>query len=326
MVTEENGTLTMAEIEASSPQHTLDGTAIRCYCPIHGSDNQRSMKVWLDDGRYTCYQCGSWGYLESYKEEYLENQRSERTNKKKRSSHRNKSKRKHQSKSRSEPEQYLCGLELVLKIQEFREALPGSPGEDYLDLRGISLEIAHHHCIGYAAYGEWPHQDENGKPIMQAKPGRIVFPHTTPTGEFISLYGRAVDEDLVTNKTDKKIRHAHLPGKKAVFHGKAFNKKTLFVTEGAFDALSLLASGYNATAIFGVTDFRWEWTEKVKKLVFCFDNDETGREKTKELADEAVYRGKKALIFPTEAYQGYEDINELFRNTGEMQLPSLTIG
>ncbi len=51
----------------------------------------------------------------------------------------------------------------------------------------------------------------------------------------------------------------------------------LWVCEGAFDALELLAAGIpRVVAIFGVQGWRWAWVREVRALVFALDADAAG--------------------------------------------------
>ena len=59
-------------------------------------------------------------------------------------------------------------------------------GAAYLQQRGIPLALAQQCGVGYAAPGTWPH------PARDWRGGRVVFPHTTPDGRLVNLYGRAV--------------------------------------------------------------------------------------------------------------------------------------
>ena len=79
--------------------------------------------------------------------------------------------------------------------------MPGSRGEAYLQQRGIPLALAQQHCVGYAAPGTWPHAPRDWRG------GRVVFPHTTPDGRLVNLYGRAVG---TTQQVPKATRHDHL--------------------------------------------------------------------------------------------------------------------
>jgi len=270
------------------------GNKLRFYCPIHGSDHQRSLKVDPKTGHFKCYACGAWGYLEEYQGAPYKPLREA-----------------HEAVQEPRPK-----TDLLPVIKELQRALPGSLGEEYLKRRGIPLEVALAYGTGYAAYGKWPHL-ANGKPVRQWKWGRVTFPHTNPKGEVINLYGRAVGAD---NKVPKEQRHDHLPGPKGVFNGPALNAETVYICEGVFDALSLITAGYpNAVAIFGVNGLRWDWV-KAKRLVFCLDQDQAGQQ-WKDLAWYAsVVLGKEAYFLPKEAYGGCKDLNEAWAKYGHLDI------
>ena len=80
----------------------------------------------------------------------------------------------------------------------------------------------------------------------------MVFPHTTPEGRLVNLYGRAVG---IAEQVPKAKRHDHLPGIKGYCNAAALQAGAgpLWVCEGAFDTLALLAAGVpRVVAIFGV--------------------------------------------------------------------------
>jgi DNA primase len=84
----------------------------------------------------------------------------------------------------------------------------------------------------------------------------------------------------------------------------------LFVCEGPFDALSLMAACHTrVVAIFGVHGWRWEWARSVRELVFAFDADEAGS-RWKDLARQAVLLGRKVAFMTPEDYGGCKDVNE----------------
>jgi DNA primase len=211
-----------------------------------------------------------------------------------------------------EPKQNHYDLQRL--SQAYQAALPNSWGAEYLRRRGISLELALRYGVGYASPGTWAHKARDWKW------GRLVFPHTDPDDQLINFYGRAVGSD---EKVPKTQRHDHLPGSKAYYNAAALHEGTgpLFITEGVFDALSLIAAGYTRTiAIFGVNGWRWEWLGRdVTSLVFALDADQTGQNSWRTLAREACLRGKKVGFFPPEAYGGHKDINEAWL-AGVLQL------
>jgi DNA primase len=183
-------------------------------------------------------------------------------------------------------------------------ALPGSPGDAYLQQRGIPLALAQQLGVGYAAPGTWPHAARDWRG------GRVVFPHTTWDERLVNLYGRAVG---TAEQVPKATRHDHLPGVKGYFNATALQADAgpLWVCEGVFDALALLAAGVpRVVAIFGVQGWRWDWARAVCELVFALDADAAGQQQWRQLARQAALRGKQVWVLPTAAYGGYKDVNE----------------
>jgi hypothetical protein len=85
----------------------------------------------------------------------------------------------------------------------------------------------------------------------------------------------------------------------------------LWVCEGAFDALALLAAGISCVvAIFGVQGWRWEWAREVRELVFALDADPAGQQQWRQLARQAALRGKRVAVLPTAAYGGCKDVSD----------------
>ena len=111
----------------------------------------------------------------------------------------------------------------------------------------------------------------------------------------------------------KAQRHDHLPGAKGYFNATALQAglAPLWVCEGAFDALALLAAGVpRVVAIFGVQGWRWDWAREVRALVFALDADAAGQQQWRQLARQAALRGKQVAVLPAAAYGGYKDVNE----------------
>lgn len=300
--------LSLRELEAYRGQGSgkRAGKYLRFYCPIHGSDHQRSLSLDPETGHFRCFACGAWGYVEEKMQERHGQQNALKTPLKGPAGRSNSpamGKSIGAGKTAvSGPSGALYGAnrpDLAEMLSAFQAALPGSWGEEYLRRRRIPLELARAYGVGYAPPGRWPHRRRDWKW------GRLVFPHTNPAGEVVNLYGRAVGSDT---KVPKDMRHDHLPGAKGVFNAQALAGDTVFICEGAFDALSLIAAGYKeACAIFGVTGLKWEWV-RAKRIVFCLDRDAAGEE-WRELAWEGVLRGKEVYFLPERAYSGYKDLN-----------------
>ena len=137
----------------------------------------------------------------------------------------------------------------------------------------------------------------------------MVFPHTTPDGRLVNLYGRAVE---TAEQVPKAKRHDHLPGEKGYFDAAAPQASAgpLWVCEGPFDALALLAAGVaRVVAIFGVQGWRWDRAREVHELVFALDADAAGQRQWRALARQAARRGQRVAVLPPAAYEGFKDVS-----------------
>ena len=315
----ENLTLSEADLAACRPIVGAGGHVLRALCPFHGSDRQRSLRVQVHSGRFVCFACGAWGYMETARIHWREEQQRQAAFGRS-PAHRQRMPRRRPLPPPPRPPAAAAGQcsahlpasrapapgqpDLAQHLAAFEAALPGSRGAAYLQQRGIPLALAQQLGVGYAAPGAWPH------PARDWRGGRVVFPHTTPDGRLVNFYGRAVGTG---EQVPKAKRHDHLPGAKGYFNAAALHAGDgpLWVCEGAFDALALLAAGVpRVVAIFGVQGWRWDWTREVRGLVFALDADSAGQQQWRQLARQAVLRGKQVAVLPATAYGGHKDVNE----------------
>jgi hypothetical protein len=309
----ENLTLTEADLAACRPIVGEGGHVLRALCPFHGSDRQRSLRVQLHSGRFVCFACGAWGYLAEARQRWQDERQRQAALQRPPARSRPMSHSHRPPPPQSRPP--MAGPaaphtpvparpDLAPQLATFQAALPGSRGEAYLQQRGIPLALAQHCGVGYAAPGTWPHAARDWRG------GRVVFPHTTPDGQVVNLYGRAVG---TTAQVPKARRHDHLPGQKGYFNAAALQAGTepLWVCEGAFDALALRAAGVpRVVAIFGVQGWRWDWVREVRELVFALDADAAGQQQWRQLARQAALRGKQVAVLAPEAYGDCKDVSE----------------
>lgn len=290
--------LTLFDVESypgnNRPYRGLNGS-LRYFCPIHGSDRQRSFKL-KPNGHFKCYSCGAWGYIDEL----------------------NKTFKKPPSKyyARWKKERFKQEVKIEVNVEEkfleYYEALKKQDHDGiavrYLKWRGIPHDFALTHGLGYASFGRWAQFNHEGKLCRQWKRGRLVFPHTNPQIEVINLYGRAIG----ANDVPPAQKHDNLNLPKGVFNCQGLIEHEVILTEGAFDALSLLLAGYNAAAIFGVRGFDTRWV-KSKEIIFAFDQDEAGREGWRVLADQLQEAGKQVYTLAPEWYNGHNDIGDLWQ-------------
>jgi hypothetical protein len=316
----ENLTLSEADLAACRPIVGEGGHVLRALCPFHGSDRQRSLRVQVHSGRFVCFACGAWGYMDTARVQWREEQQRQAAFRRPAARPLRVSRRRQPPPPLSRPPAAAARprsahpptphapvpvrSDLAQQLAAFQAALPGSRGAAYLQQRGIPLAVAQQCGVGYAAPGTWPHAARDWRS------GRVVFPHATPDGRLVNFYGRAVGTG---EQVPKAKRHDHLPGEKGYFNAVALQAGAgpLWVCEGAFDALALLAAGVpRVIAIFGVHGWRWDWVREVHELVFALDADAVGQQQWRQLARQAALRGKQMAVLPAAAYGGYKDVNE----------------
>jgi hypothetical protein len=154
----ENLTLTDAEVKACRPVRGEGGQALRAFCPIHGSDQQRSLRVDLATGHFRCFACGAWGYLAEARERWqaermAEHHRPPPDGGRKELVMMHKPARGSLMRRRAQSDPAPARDDLDHLLHAYQEALPGSWGETYLHRRGIPLELALQYGVGYAAPG-----------------------------------------------------------------------------------------------------------------------------------------------------------------------------
>jgi hypothetical protein len=318
--TRDNLTLSEADLAACRPIVGEGGQVLRAFCPFHGSDRQRSLRVQVHSGRFVCFACGAWGYLDTARVQWRAEQQRQAAYRRPRAREQRMPSRRQSPPPPSRPpvaaaktlavpppaphEPAPARPDLAQQLTAFQATLPGSRGDTYLQQRGIPRALAQQLGVGYAAPGTWPHAARDWRA------GRVVFPHTTPDGRLVNLYGRAVG---MVEQVPKAMRHDHLPGAKGYFNATALQAGPgpLWVCEGAFDALALLAAGVpRVVAIFGVQGWRWDWARAVHELVFALDADTAGQQQWRQLARQAALRGKHVAVLPAAAYGGCKDVSD----------------
>lgn len=292
--------LTLEEGDLRDAIRAEGGKALRAKCPYHGSDHQRSLRVNLETGNFKCHACGAWGYLDSHRRRGKSGIQGDA--RAMQGEHRGN----RPSIASAPPKQITPPPrprpELAEKLAEYQQALPGSPAAAYLKKRAIPLELAQGLGAGYAASGSWL-----GRNWQQ---GRIVFPHTTPEGEIVNLYGRALGD---VPEQYKGLKHDHLSGAKGYVNARALlrGEGPLAICEGVFDLLAIMAAGQErALAIFGLDGWRWEWAKDAGALILALDNDRAGQKAAADLARAGRLRGKEIALLDAEAYAGAKDIAE----------------
>jgi hypothetical protein len=282
----DNLTLTQSMLD-NLPSHLKPkgvGKYIRAGCPFHESTKQRSLSINTENQSFKCFSCGAWGYTEQGRDDYKPD---------------------YQPRSDIKRRKVSTTKPVTLEPQDadlkaFQSNL--EQGRSYLESRKIPYNIAEKLGAGVGKLGGAT---------------RLILPHTNPEGEVVSLYGRRIDKGA-------DFKHYHLSRPKGIFNAQAMNStEEVWITEGAFDCLALIASGVtNAVAVFGLNGIRWDWLKNVKRIVLCFDFDESGLKAIKEQAEQALLRGIEVLAITKEELGGANDLAEAWEK-GTLNLEPL---
>lgn len=175
---------------------------------------------------------------------------------------------------------------------------------NYLNGRGITLETAGRYFIGFD-----PRSDPANAPAGESRPiyptPRIIIPMSK--------------DYYIGRRTDGNPKHkAMMPkgGTAALFNAAILNKQEVqevFITEAAFDALSVIEAGAQAIALNGAgnADKLINYLEEhgtTATMILCLDNDDAGQEAT-----EKIRKGLERLNIEftiANIAEGYKDANE----------------
>lgn len=184
--------------------------------------------------------------------------------------------------------------------KECRERLQRSPEAiSYLQARGISKDTAAAYWIGFDPKAD-PAQSNHPTP-------RIIFP--TCSTHYVA---RAIDPNTPSNFAKMNNKG----GKPAIFNARILkdsSTETIFVTEGGFDALSIIEAGAAAIALNSTSNasklidlLREKRTAAT--LILCLDNDKAGQNCTK-IIKEGLQRLNISYV-TADICGGYKDPNE----------------
>ena len=192
--------------------------------------------------------------------------------------------------------------------KECRERIYAPEAVAYLNSRGISAETAYKYFIGY---------DPEADPAESGyKSPRIIVP--TSKEQYI---GRSIDAN--EKKYAKMNSKGAAPGifnYKNAFLENAENcnkpASNVFVTEGFFDALSLLEYGATAISLNSANNAeillkKLEQEPTEATLILCLDNDDAGQRATEELR-QGLQRLNISYIIENVAGK-YKDANEALK-------------
>ena len=209
--------------------------------------------------------------------------------------------------------QQATGTDYRAYYKECRDRLNDPAAVSYLQARGISLDTAARHWLGYD-----PQADPAGAPGAIGEANR---PHPAPRliipTSRAHYVGRSIDP-----KTPAAFQKMNPKGgSPGIFNDRALKEqKTVFITEGAFDALSIIEAGAAAVATNSknngqaLIDLLQYDGIKAREFIICPDNDanpatnEATQRQAQELCQKIQAAGYTCIVYNVAG--NYHDAND----------------
>ena len=204
--------------------------------------------------------------------------------------------------------------------QFFNEALKNIADPDcmkYLEKRGISIETAIKHGLGYVS--DWQSPKGLLKNKNLPKTPRVIVPTSDYSYATRDIRDELTEEQKKYSKTKE--------GGVNIFNVKALEEESpCFVTEGEFDALSFLELGYSAVSLGSASNTR-SFLKKIKELsnnhslIIVLDADKSGKKASEQLVlglqelnisfiAPEIKGSEVEDVFRSEFYGDYKDAND----------------
>ena len=330
----------LSQCELRDPR--MSGAYIRAFCPVHGSDHQRSLSIQKATGWGHCFNaaCHATVLVEEW----------------------NLSVAAHLLHRDSQHIPYPPALHspflterLPLALQPVLLHLPPTMepwqqdelhtllalddqlstmmlqarrAQAYLEGRGIPLATALETGVGYLSPEcVPPFRQQEAHSLLRRWAARMIFPLHSPFGT--GYIGRTLWRwKPGMDEQDHKALLEHTAGPRrwiktnpAGWFCCEFDHlaRNIIVVEGAFDRLALLAAGFLVTDVVALTGtaMQIEWLPpQVKSITLALDGDEGGQEATQRLADQLSREGFAVKICPPPQDRWGKDWNERWRRIG----------
>ncbi len=331
----------------------LSGERLRAYCPIHGSDHQRSLSIDLTTGWGFCHSCHATVLVQPIASVIASGQ-GNRYGQCSVSSGAccDEANTEHILVSSVRP--YLLQRErsatplphwqqeevaaLIAVAPMMRAALASSwRAQLYLTERALPPAIALASGVGYLSRVAWEHApvSKEHRSLLRRWIGRIIFPLGSPGGQ--GFIGRTLlrwepgmDENAHKALLDQlgaprrwiKTNPAGWFG----FDVPACLNEWVVLVEGGFDRLALLAAGFPANAVIALvgtaarTSLLAQFAPQVKRVVLALDADEGGAVAMERLAEEFRRAGFIVTLCPPPHDQWGKDWCERWRRLGPQSM------
>lgn len=275
----------ITDLEANDPGAKRGGTERRFLCPLCGgskprNDVHRSLGLNVAKGTWLCHRCHEKGLIKDKwtpLEPFVPKAKPKRLTSMPRAAWREPLAVNATPTKPDQPEGTLNPT--FQKITAALTPLRGTPGQEYLEARGIPIETAEaakvmfHPQFRFAS-GEGPHPC-------------LIFPLRNAQGDLVAISIRAAAIGVKGFQTEAKIKGGQKHGGVFSTPG-AFDSEYAILTEAGIDALSLALCGFPAIAAIGVNFPEWVPARFANrgKILVATDADAAGEDAVDKLQEQ----------------------------------------
>ena len=332
--------LTWRDLEFFSQVH-VKGEWYRTYCPIHGSDHQRSLSIKAATGFGHCFSCEARVFVADFDPQMATRLQRRRFGTALPRQERPCSSMLARPKKLSlhdwqiEERQLLSTLQAQGALRLDRDGAWNA--QAYLEARHIPIEVAISTGVGYLEHGASALYGQR----VQRWEDRLIFPLTAPgsspsdltegfAGRLLWQWQCCPDETEHKRYLEKQDRKRWIKTNPAGWFWEAHHlpvSSPVIVVEGPFDRLAVLAAGhFQAEEIIALvgTALQPEWLLGVQKVLLALDDDQGGREASKRIEQQLRWNQVSVgvCLSPSEDGKGW---SERWRRHGSSGLDSLYV-
>jgi DNA primase len=334
--------LTWRDLEFFSQMHS-EGGRYRTFCPIHGSDHQRSLSINTTNGFGQCFACETRVFVTEFDPllaarlqrrgsgTIFPRQEHEHTRIPAAPSHPKKRVSLHDW--QVEERQLLSTLQAQGALRLDRDAAWNA--QAYLEARHIPVEVAIATGVGYLEPGASTLYGHH----MQRWEDRLIFPLATPhsaepdliegfAGRLLWHWQCCPDETAHKRYLEEQDRKRWIKTNPAGWFWEARHMPTsspVIVVEGPFDRLAILAAGHfqadELIALVG-TALQPEWLSGAQKVLVALDDDQGGRDASKRIEQKLRWNQVRVEVCSPTSNDA-KDWSECWRKHGSSGLEAL---
>jgi len=192
------------------------------------------------------------------------------------------------------------------RLTSYEAQFEGSPGQKYINGRGLSNETARYFRLGWTGVPE---------PEDSHLSNRVTIPYNKPAC-VTSIRYRAIEPEQ-----KPKIQGLTGIAAKQLFNTSAlYGSDEVFICEGEIDAMTMTQAGYAAVGVAGVSNWDPAWARifRMRKVIVVADNDDAGQGEGLAREIQSVINDCSMLALP----DGH-DLNSFYCESGEEALHDL---